>query len=274
MTEEATQEVAVETAAPEQDTTAPAQETVEQADPAQAGQTDEPAASEGADSAEEPKAKKEHWATKRINELTREKYEERAKLTALEKKLAELEQPKTQAPTERPVLTNFSTLDEYEAALLEWGKEQGKKEFESAYQQRQTQEAQAKNEARIRTQAEAARIKHPDFNDVVAPFAHVIDETPVLAQYALDSDIGGEMLYHLSKNPTMLFELQQSSPIAAMRQLISLEQKLKTPAPKSVTKAPEPIKTLGATEKAPFDPETADMEAYAKWRKEQSKKKG
>lgn len=71
--------------------------------------------------------------------------------------------------------------------------------------------------------------------------------TPFL-QAVLDSDAPAKLLHHLGTNPDLAAELSALSPAQMGRRLGRIEAQLSTkPAPKAVSRAPDPAKPIGAT---------------------------
>lgn len=283
MTDETTT-VAAQTPAPEiketQETTAPAPEVAETtAEPAPAETTEAPATPEespGDDPAEESKPKKKGGFQKRIEELTTERYKEKLRADDAERKLAELTKPKSpEDPTEEPKLDGgkYATVEDWQKAHKEWARSEGYKQAQQEAQQKTEQEKTLTVRAALAAREDVSRAKYPDFDQVISPVAPVIMNNPVMKQFVLDSETGTDVAYNLAKNPAKLVEISQMSPLAAVRELIKLEARLSVPPPKTITKAPEPIKPVGQSEKAPFDPEKASMEEYAKWRTAQERKR-
>ena len=80
-------------------------------------------------------------------------------------------------------------------------------------------------------------------------------------EYFIQSEEGPDVLYHLAKNPAQLAQIMQMTQLNALRELTRIEERLsKAPPLKSQTKAPEPIKPVGSSEKSSFN---ADDASYA-----------
>lgn len=266
-------------AAPEPKPAEPQAEPVaQQGEPAT---TDDAAASDpnepGDDPADEPAPKKKGGFQRKIDQLTREKYEERLRRESLEQELTQFRKQSPDSldaePGPEPKLENFGEVDQFTKAHAEWAKRTG-------YQQaiREAEAKTAKDNSRqvaasLAAKEDNARQKYPDYQQAIEPVAPLIMRDPIMKQFMIDSDHGADVAYALAKDPVKFSELAQLSPLNRVRELIKLEARITAPPPpKPVTKAPEPIKPVGSSEKAAFDPETAPMEAYSKWRREQRRK--
>jgi hypothetical protein len=260
--------------APESTETEPSAEPVED----DAGEESAPSTDEeetGEDSADEP-PKKSKGVQKRIDELTRAKYEaEREREIArqeLERYRREAEQQKAQPATgdNEPRFEDFSSYDDYVKAIA---KHSALKEV-NAIKAQQAQETEARKAEEMKRafdeKAAKARSKYDDFDTIA--LSPIVPYTPVMAQLVAESDIAGDLAYYLGKNLDEAKRLSQLSPVDAAKQLGRLEAKLsEAPKPKKITQAPPPIKTVAGNEKVSKDPSKMSMAEYMEWR--QPKKK-
>jgi hypothetical protein len=147
----------------------------------------------------------------------------------------------------RPKLDDFESYDEYVDKLTDWKIEQR----EAA---RQKQEAELHQKAAQQTRAEswnekveAARDKYEDFDDVIESITTPI--TPAMQEAIMESGIGTDIAYHLAQHPKEIQRIAKLSPMQAAIEIGKLEAKLTAPVEKkkpAVSKAPEPIKPVGA----------------------------
>lgn len=277
-----TQADVADQAAPEE-TTAPV-EPIESTEPAEsapeAEKPEEAATSEedtsGDDTAEE-KPKKKGGFQKRIDKLVTEKYEAEIRTEQLQRELTELRSKQGEgisAPAgPEPKLEDFTTVDDFKKSHAEWAKREG---YQQAKREIEQQNGQAKAltvAAELRAREDQARGKFADYDMAIAPYIPAILNNLALSQYVQHSEMGPQMAYHLAKNPGLLNELTQLHPVNAVRELTKLEAKLTAPPPpKSVTKAPDPIKPVGQSEKAPFSYEKAAMDDFVRRRNEEERK--
>lgn len=85
----------------------------------------------------------------------------------------------------------------------------------------------------------------------------------------LDSEDPAALLNYLGKNPDVAAELKGLSPAALGRRIGRIEAQINAkPQPKPVSKAPDPVKPIGAT-RGTSSPAEMSMEEYVAWRKGQ-----
>lgn len=246
--------------------------------------------SAGEQSAEEPDAETEteqkkspsRGVQKRLDEITREKYEWkreadywREQATAKGDKQDTTPQPAASIPTTKPDPSQFDDYNEYVEALTDYkvmqsrekDREESKKHTEQAEQQRHQSELQQR-QSKFR---ESATVKYPDFDDVMYS-AQSVPCTENMMSAMIESDMGPDMVYFLAKNPNESARIAQLSPMTQIREIGKLEAKLssiKPPEPKRITKTTEPIKTVSGAGVTHRDPNVMSMEDYAAWRMSQ-----
>lgn len=175
--------------------------------------------------------KREPWFQKRIGELTREKYEarraaEEARQQAEQYRqyLAQLQQgDQTQQPQQPQV--DVRTLAQQEAARMV--------------------AEQRFNESCNKVYS-VGKSEFPDFDQAVANLQMVGVNRDFL-ELTSASDAGAKILHHLGNDLDEAARILALPPVHMARELTRLEYKLaQPPAPKPVSKAPEPIKPIGA----------------------------
>ena len=161
-------------------------------------------------------------------------------------------QPKQ--PEGEPKLDQFQDYESYIKAYAKFEAKQlfeaHKAETQQAYQQQSVQQQAAQRAQSIMPKVEKAAEKYDDFHDVATSF----NAPQAMQEAMLESDIPGELYYHLGSNPAELNRIASLSPIKQVAAILALEAKLK--APPAVTKAPPPIvPTIGqsSVKKATFD---------------------
>ena len=224
---------------------------------------------------------------KRLDELTKEKYEERRRAEDERKDkeywrdlaMKGLAKPETAPATTppsnaMPTSDQYADYDEYMDAKVQWRIEQilsekTKKEKEIASKAQVEQDKEASKIEFVKN-AEPVRKKYADFDDTIA---NALDSpcTPAMYDAMTSSPNGPETMYFLAKNPTEARRIASiSSPAAQALEIGKLEAKLTAPVPRTehtvITKTNDPIRTvsgMGVTER---DPAKMDMEEYASWR--------
>lgn len=195
--------------------------------------SEEPKSEQGSEAKDElPKG-----VTKRIAKLTQQKYEQRAKIEALEAEKREIQeklnglQPKSKE--------DFATEDEY----LDYKVRQGIESRLGEAELQRKQDALYNEQAQINAQVWSERVQSaqeriPDFAQVVG--SAQVDLPKDAMQAITDSEFGPDMAYHLAQNPTVAHSLNYMDERARDRYLIGLELQMRNnpiAAPKPVTQA-------------------------------------
>jgi len=179
---------------------------------------------------------------KRIDKVTRQKYEAIAESNRLK---AEIEQLRAQiAPKqEAPDISQFDTLDDYVEAVAEY-KLQQKAQSAQNQQAKQTQE-QAIAQDWV-AKVDKARSVAPDFDEV---FSNVADVP--FAQVALDAVAqhpkGAEIAYILGKDPSEAYRIAALAPYQQLMAIGEVAARANLPKPKTVSTAPAPVKPVGSS---------------------------
>lgn len=196
---------------------------------------------------EAPKPKTD-WAQRRIDQLTREKYEERRQREALATQLAQYQQPADQQQSEP-------------------------QDIDKLVEQRASEKLAAKtfNDACNRV-FEAGVKENPDFERNLRTLQSVGEIGRDFLELVTEMDDGHRVLSHLGANPEEAEQILSLPPLKQARALAKLEVSLSkaTPAP-PVSKAPAPISPVGS-KAAPVAPESfATTADYIAWRKQNRK---
>lgn len=195
------------------------------------------------------------------------KVERYARAEAELRLLKEQMQPKQRAvePSE-PKPDQFNDYESYIASLTDWKVDQKLRGLqEQTMQQRQIDE-QNNRRSSMRENLIKSADKYDDFEDVIASIpANAV--TPAMVEAIGESEIAGDVAYHLGMNVQEAERIAGLSPIGQVKAIMALEAKLKAPEKKLTTDAPEPITpnaNKGQVKKDPFKMTDAE---YAKWRK-------
>ncbi len=228
--------------------------------------------------------KKAKGVQKRLDELVKEREQERAEKLRLLALVEQLQQKKPEPEPEpvvaddepiRPIREAYDDPAAWEAAMLaytderaDWASrkaiEDAKAEAKAAAEQRAIEEGQrAANERFVQAEVKA-REKHADFEQV----AYRADvEVPMMAVDAIrQSEAGPELLYYLGQNPAEAKQLFTLNPFQMIMRLGQIEAKLTAaPAPAPViSAAPKPVTPIApASETITVDAENESVEAYA-----------
>lgn len=217
-------------------------------------------AEEEAISSESESEKKNAWSKvqERINELTREKHDERRRAERLEKMLEQLTTQQrapepVQAPAIQPPDPNDFAGGQYDPryiqAQLEYTRvsaiEEAKRAVAAEYEQRSQYEKQAQAQAKLETAEAAARAKFSDYDAVIEGITSDprLAQNPTIRQALLGLDNGPELAYVLGKNLDVAYEIANMNPIQAGMRLAEIINR----APRKVSNAPSPVKPISGT---------------------------
>lgn len=251
--------------------------------PEETGDISDTSTDESAEEAEKQKPPK--GVQKRLDELTREKYEERRRADAiqaqLERTIAIIER---QSGAEKPVQHDVNAAPDPEnypegdadiSYIRDMARYEVRQEFEAQRALAERQKVVSEIEAR---EAEA-KARYADYSEVVTDktLYPITQKSPQLLEVIATHENGPDIAYYLGKNPKVALELAGMNPYHAA---IKIGQILNTVTqPKSVTKsvpkAPPPverIESIGAAPAASVEAKLAELEAigtaeaYDKWR--------
>jgi hypothetical protein len=208
---------------------------------------------EGASTTESPEApKKEPWFQKRIDVLTREKYEVRREADEARQEAAQLREQiarQQQGDETQQPLGNVQTLVQREAEKLV--------------------AEQRFNEACNKVYA-TGKAEFPNFDAAVANL-HLVGVGREFLELTAASDAGAKLINHLGTDLDEAARIAALPPLLMARELTKLELKLSQPQAKKVSSAPAPITPVGGTKgstKDLADPNLSDAE-FAELRRKQ-----
>lgn len=230
-----------------------AEQSAEQSDEAEQS-TEEP---EG--ESEEQGKKRTPWYQTRIDQITREKHEERRQREALEARLAEYESQQARQDDDQ---------DPDIESLVAQRLEQQKRE------ESQRQQSQKYQQALDSTYAKGVK-EFQDFDDALGNLGKIGGVPADMAQDVFEFENAHKIFHHLGSNLDEAADLtsrwQSLTPVQRAKELFQLEQRLNKPSPKPVSSAPPPVKPLASTSGHSGDPSKMSMEEWVAWREKQSR---
>ncbi|MCA8326172.1 hypothetical protein [Burkholderia cepacia] len=229
-------------------TVPPTTETPEQAhEPAETSTA--PGTEQPANATEQPQQEKpkNDWVQRRIDQLTREKHEEKRRCEALEARLREL-QPDATTTTAQPMTAEQIRA---EAARLV---------------------AQEKFDAACNKVFDAGKTEFPDWDTSLRTFQMLGGASQDFLEAVTSMDAGHKVLHHLGQNPEEAERLLSLPPLRMALELARLETTVGQVKPKPVSNAPAPINPVGGRS-APVEPEefATTAEQIAWWKKHGSR---
>ena len=233
-------------------------------DQTEATTTDTPEPEAKKETTEEEKPKR-NGVQKRINELTREKYE-------LQQKLEESERQK-QKPVEvdnAPKRDDFDSYEDYIRADAQFvARQEAKKAMEAereASTRQKTEEEERSLYAQYEARKEAARDKYEDFDDVI--YSTDAPVTPSMARAIMESEVGADVMYYLGNHPEEATRISKLSPVSQLREMGKLELKINEPVKPSA--APEPIDPVKPNS-ANDNPDPSEKDSDEEWLRKRRK---
>ena len=234
---------------------------------------------------EEPIVQEEHeeptitkGAQKRIDELTRQKHDERRRADKLANELDDLRN-KDSIPKDSPIQLGAPDPNAYPAGKYDPDYLMARQDYliEQKLAEREAiKNRQAKYVAIANSEKESEKV-HSDFKSVKVDFLdHALSGIPAFMEIVGDSDNPAELMYFLGKNPKELDKISEMTPAAANRYIGRLEARInETPTQETakVTSAPKPITPLGGAKSTVSEKKEEDMsmEEYAAWYKNRKK---
>lgn len=223
---------------------------------------------------------------KRINKLTREKYDLMSENDRLKAAGGQEQKPNNQPATDLPVMPkyeDFDDVDEYNKKMSEYSRnmvsyeiDQRDKTRTEAETQTQAQERKYKSIENFEVKADEYRKKNPDsdFDQVaMSPEALMIyDRNDDFTMMVQDSEVVAELAHYLGANLGVLDELASMPIHEAAKELGRLEARIEQSGgikPRAVSKAGEPIKPVGGGQGVVTkDPSDMSDDEFIKWRRD------
>jgi hypothetical protein len=194
--------------------------------------TGETVASDGTDTP----ARQNKGVGKRINELTKEKHDERRRREAVERELSELRatlstpaqtqtpaQQDTQAPASgKPTLESCDFDPEVLAErMADWKLDQRDRQA-AENKQKETHQQRLRS---YQERADAFADENPDYAERVES----LKLTPIMDQAIFETELEPQIAYYLATNPGEVERIAQLTPAGQVRAIAKLEDKLSAP---------------------------------------------
>ncbi len=204
---------------------------------------------------------------KRIDELTREKYELKRQLEEEKTKKEILPPPIIKERPVPPAELEFADTAEFKKARIKYEDEinewQEAKVSASNYAKRQAEGRKALEDKFI-TDASRVADKYEDFAEAI----NTMWTTPALSQAILASDYAPEIGYYLAKNPEIAAKIVGKDIITIGREIGKLEARFGDASKRVISNAPAPLPIVDAIEgELSDDPSKMDMAEYMAWEK-------
>lgn len=184
--------------------------------------------------------------------------------------------PQSASEGQRPTRGAYTTQEDYEDALIDWGHSQREKRRAQDQAKKEREEREASFKKRI----DGAFEKYPDFQELIDQ--HGESSIPGhISEFLIESDIGEEIAYTFAKDPKILERLSKLSPVKAIAELGKLEASISKDEPEkpadttlaSLSRAPKPITPVSETATPlPPDPEKMNADQLHEFRRKERAK--
>lgn len=196
------------------------------------------------------KPKPKPWFQRRIDELTRARYEAERKVEAMAETVRALRETVAQPEGEDGEKLTKAQVEARAAQLAE------RMAAEKAF----TDECNRIYEAGVKA--------FNDFDEVIGNFRMLGGLTPAVIEAAAATDMPEKVLYELGNDPEKAERLIKLPPSRLGVELAKIATKLSAPKP-SVSKAPAPIKPVDGPGKGEVDPDKMSDREWMEWRNKQ-----
>lgn len=211
---------------------------------------------------------------KRIDRLTREKYQLQAQLEVLRQPQQAPQQRTQEATASAPKLENFASIEDYIDAMADHKATQKAEEVFRKRDAEQTASKQQEESSRVRDgftkQMDDARSAYDDFDDVVDNPDLPISQA--MAEAIMRTKGGADVAYYLGKNPAEAVRLANLDPFSAAVEIGRIAATVVRPQARKASNAPPPIQPVGSRASPVSDPDKMSADEWLKWRSSQLKK--
>lgn len=265
------------------------EQSTEQTDVDKSSESTDDKAKEAAESEEDKEKRKGPSAKERISQLTREKYEAKRRAEELEQRLNSLEEKfsESQPEIQKPKWADFDTEEAYERAMEDYASKKTQQEVENSRREQEKQERERKQQLERQQTAQqfvsdiqSQKSHYQDFDTVMndPTFAEITQNySPDIVSLIQGSDKNVALFYHLGTHLDDAEKIAALPPVQAAREIALIESRLGKPQPKTVTNAPDPVKSTtgsAANRKDFSDPKVRDQmtdEEWLEWRNKTKK---
>ena len=216
---------------------------------------------------EQARDEKGRFVQRRINELTREKYEARRQAEAYQRELEQLRSEISQSRQPAP-----DPQQDPQAFIAHLAREEARKLIESERSTSAQQQEQARFQSLAQQhqgRAAAYAAEHPDYPEAEDSVVSILGNDPMLAEVLMSSEHGPAVVHHLGTHLDEVVQLASMPPHLRIAHVARLEARLSAPKPKPVTNAPAPVPTVGGGAASSKDPERMSVEDWMAWRNSQ-----
>ena len=217
--------------------------------------------------------------SKRIDELTRERYEAQAEAARLREQLENLqrqakpEPTKLAAPEGKPQRNAYTSDEDWVEALTAWKARSLIEEDRRVEAERTRQERERQTYTTYVEKADQFLDEHPDFNQVVAGIRVSEDIAGGVQAAIVGRPNGPEVAYYLGTHPELCQELSEMTAADAVAEIgaisLSLMPVQRKSSPQPAAPIPAPLEPVGGSTRVARGLSELDPDAYIAARREQ-----
>lgn len=182
---------------------------------------------------------------KRINKVTADKWEEKRRADALQKKLDDIEAAKPQSSElVEPTLESFEFDDDkYQSALVDYRVDKRLRANDVKQQEDYEVKASEARTAKFLENAEGLAKEKEDFTEVLRNMPTL---QPTVLAAVMEDPKGPELAYYLGKHLDITDKIVSMNPIAAAIEIGRISQRLAEPKQIKPSSAPDPISAVSS----------------------------
>lgn len=203
---------------------------------------------------------------KRVNELTRARYEAQRQNEQLARELAEIRRELARSRQTPPP----DPSQDFPGYVRHLASEEARSLVEQErgqWQQHQEQQRQQSIAQQYATREADYAAEHPSYAEAAEAFVAVAGNgAPELAEVLMTSDHGPAVVEYLGTHLDEAVSILKMPPHLAAAAVARIEARVSAPKPKPATKAPAPVPTLSGAAVVKKDPEGMSYDDYKKWR--------
>jgi len=202
-------------------------------------------------------------AKKRIDKLTRQKYEQQDVINRLTAKLEQYESQHSPILKE-PDSVDYSTVEDWVNAQVEYRLQKMQMDEQQKHWQQSEAQAIANDWAQKTAKFKAVA---PDFDEKMASVENINFAKSTVSAVA-QHEKSAEIVYMLGNNLNLAYEIASMPPMQQLIAIGEIAASAKFNKPKQTTSAPRPAPTVNGSSPN-SDPRAMSTEQYIKWRNQQ-----
>jgi len=217
-------------------------------------------------------AKVKNWATKRVDELTRDWRQAERERDQLRQELERVRQQPVPVQIQgKPTPEQFPDYNQYVEALTDWKVGQAQKNVQESFERQRQVEQETQLVRNFEESEDTARGLYEDY-DVVTRNPELKVTTSMIDTLS-GFEMGPEVLYYLGKHADEAARIARLPPKQEAAALARIEARLERLSQQAPTTAPPPPSTVKGSASVEKKPEQMTDKEYWEWDKKQNAKR-